>query len=90
MALLLHFERALAAVADGEPHLDDLFLAWREHLENRLGLLLEIHVDHRFGRRGVLVLLATAPVRNASSGVRDEEIDRGSVAQPNIQICFDR
>jgi hypothetical protein len=34
--------------------------------------------------------LATAPVRNASGGVRDEEIDRGSVAQPKMQICFDR
>jgi hypothetical protein len=35
-------------------------------------------------------LLATAPVRNASGGVRDKEIDRGSVAQPKMQICFDR
>jgi hypothetical protein len=35
------------------------------------------------------MLLATAPVRNASGGVQNEEIDRGSVAQPKMQICLD-
>jgi hypothetical protein len=35
------------------------------------------------------VLLATAPVPNASGGVQNEEIDRGSVAQPKMQIVLD-
>src|ERR1700758_3793858 len=39
-------ERVLAAVADAEPHLDDLLLARRERLQNRLGLFLQLQVDH--------------------------------------------
>src|SRR5713101_8006209 len=50
-------ERSLAAVADAEPHLDDLFFARRERFEDGLCLLLEIHVDHRFGRRNDLAIL---------------------------------
>src|SRR4029450_9126915 len=42
------FQRVLAAIADPEPHLDDLFLAWRERLEHGFGLFLEIQVDDRF------------------------------------------
>src|SRR5438094_7292939 len=45
------FERVLAAVADAEPHLDDFLFARRERLEDRLGLLLQIQVDHGLGRR---------------------------------------
>src|SRR4051812_39078547 len=39
-------ERVLAAVADPEPHLDHFLFARRERLEDRLGLLLEVQVDH--------------------------------------------
>src|SRR5262250_422299 len=48
-ALADFLERVLAAVADAEPHLDDLLLARRERLEHRLGLFLEVQVDDRFG-----------------------------------------
>src|SRR5690349_12252846 len=44
-------ERVLAAVADAEPHLDHLLLARRQRLEHRLGLLLEVEIDHRVRRR---------------------------------------
>src|ERR1700730_17839831 len=55
---LAHFlERVLAAVADAEPHLDDLFLARRERLEDRFGLFLEVKVDDRLGRRYHLTIL---------------------------------
>src|SRR5262245_1406586 len=56
-ALADFFERVLAAVADAEPHLDHLLLARRERLQYRLGLLLEVQVDHRFGRRDDLAIL---------------------------------
>src|SRR5262245_32981444 len=45
------FERVLRAVADAEAHLDDLLLARRQRLQYRLGLLLEVQVDHRVGGR---------------------------------------
>src|SRR5262245_27534217 len=51
------FEGVLAAVADAEPHLDDLLLARRQRLQHRLGLLLEIQIDDRFGRRHHLAIL---------------------------------
>src|ERR1700686_693013 len=51
------FERVLAAVPDTEPHLDHLLFARRERLEDGLGLLFEIQVDHRFGRRHDLTVL---------------------------------
>src|SRR6476619_6440024 len=41
------FERVLTAVADAEPHLDDLFFARRQRLQHGLGLFLEVQVDHR-------------------------------------------
>ena len=41
------FERVLAAVADAEPHLDDALFARRQRLQHRLGLLLQVQVDHR-------------------------------------------
>src|SRR5437867_12337377 len=44
------FERVLAPVAHAEPHLDHFLLARRQRLEDRFGLLLQIEVDHRFGR----------------------------------------
>src|SRR5215813_11759959 len=56
-ALADFLERVLAAVADAEAHLDDLLLARRQRLQHRLGLLLEVQVDHRFGRRHHLAIL---------------------------------
>src|SRR5258708_38511507 len=50
-------ECVLAAVTDAEPHFDHLFLAGRERLEHRLGLLLQVQVDHRFGGRHDLATL---------------------------------
>src|SRR5712692_2060222 len=50
-------ERMLAAVADAEPHLDDLLLARRERLEDRLGLFLQVQVDHGLGGRDDLPIL---------------------------------
>src|SRR5580698_7431847 len=50
-------ERVLAAIPDTEPHLDHLLFARRQCLEDRLGLLLEVQVDHRFGRRHHLAVL---------------------------------
>src|SRR5438876_11447204 len=51
------FERVLAAVADAEAHLDNLLFARRERLEHRLGLLLQVQIDHRFGGRHDLAIL---------------------------------
>src|SRR4051794_21000593 len=56
-ALTDFLERVLAAVADAEPHLDHLLLTRRQRLEDRLGLLLQVQVDHRFGRRDHLAIL---------------------------------
>src|SRR6266852_1570152 len=71
------FERALAAVADAEPHLDDLFFARRERPQDRLGLLLEIYVDHRFGRRNDLAILdEVAKMRISLCADRRLERDR--------------
>src|SRR5262245_17555351 len=50
-------ERVLAAVADAEPHLDYLLLARCQRLQDRFGLLLEVEVDDRFGRRHDLAIL---------------------------------
>src|SRR4051812_9870383 len=50
-------ERVFAAVADAEPHLDDLFLTRGQGLQDRLGLLLEIQVDHRIGGGDHLAIL---------------------------------
>src|SRR5512134_2590590 len=44
-ALSDFLERVLAAVADAEPHLDDLLFARRQRLQDRLGLLLQVQVD---------------------------------------------
>src|SRR5258707_14865554 len=71
------FERVLAAVADAEPHLDHLLLARRERLEHRLGLLLEVQVDDRFGRRDdVAVLDEVAKMRIFLFADRRLERDR--------------
>src|SRR5262249_48457523 len=43
--------RVLAAVPQTEALLDHLLLARRERLQDGLGLLLQIEVDHRLGRR---------------------------------------
>src|SRR5260221_13657847 len=56
-ALTDFFERVLAAVADAEPHLDDFFFARRQRFQHRLGLLLQVQVDHRLGRRYHLTVL---------------------------------
>src|ERR671921_724630 len=56
-ALAHLLERVLAAVADAEPHLNHLLLARRQRLQDRLGLLLEVQVDHGFGRRDHLAIL---------------------------------
>src|SRR3954469_9266239 len=50
-ALAAFFVGVLAAVADAEPHLDDLLLARRQRFEDALGRFLEVEVDHRLGRR---------------------------------------
>src|SRR5436309_9347364 len=50
-------ERMLAAVADAEAHLDHFLLAWRQRLQHRLGLFLQVQIDHRFGRRDDLAIL---------------------------------
>src|SRR5262249_18985053 len=44
------FERMLAAVLQTEAHLDDLFFARAQGLQNLGGLLAQIEVDHRFRR----------------------------------------
>src|SRR6185503_1276346 len=49
--LAYFLERVLTAVADAKAHLDHLLLARRQRLEHRLGLLLEVQVNHRFRRR---------------------------------------
>src|SRR5918993_897401 len=50
--VLAHFlEGVFAAVADSEAHLDHLLFARRQRLQHRLGLFLQIEVDHRFRRR---------------------------------------
>src|SRR5438552_6427624 len=56
-ALANFFERVLAAIADAKPHLDDFLFARRQRLEDRLGLLFQIQVDHRFGRGDDLAIL---------------------------------
>src|SRR5215471_11061446 len=56
-ALADFLERVLAAVADAEAHLDDLLFARRERLEHRLGLFLEIQIDHGLGRGDHLAIL---------------------------------
>src|SRR5438093_3193393 len=56
--VLAHFlQRVLRAVAQAEAHLDDLLLARRERLEERLGLLLQVDVDNRLGRRDHVAVL---------------------------------
>src|ERR1041385_6453675 len=50
--LLPHFlERMLAAVFQPEAHLDHLLLARSQRAQHLRRLLLEVDVDHRFGRR---------------------------------------
>src|SRR5207249_9549806 len=56
-ALSDFFECVLAAVADAEPHLDDLLLARRQGLQHRFGLFLQVQVDDGFGRRHDLTVL---------------------------------
>src|SRR5687768_14396487 len=56
--VLAHFfQRVFAAVADAEAHLDHLLFARRQRLQHRLGLFLQIEVDHRFrrGHRGAVL-----------------------------------
>src|SRR5262245_40451740 len=50
-------EGVLAALADAEPHLDHLLLARRQRLEDRLGLLAQVQVDHRVRRREDVAVL---------------------------------
>ena len=45
------FQRVLAAVFQAEAHLDDFFFARRQRAQDLSGLVLEVHVDHRLGRR---------------------------------------
>src|SRR3982751_1485409 len=49
-ALADFLERVLAAVSHAEPHLDHLLLARRQRLQDLIGLLLEVQIDHRVGR----------------------------------------
>src|SRR5437762_6080946 len=41
------FERVLAAVVQAKPHLDDFFLAWRQRLQHRRSLFLQVQIDDR-------------------------------------------
>jgi uncharacterized membrane protein len=63
--ILAHlFQRVLAAVFQAEPHLDDLLFARRERLQHLRGLLPQVQIDHRVGRRdAVLVDDEVAQVR---------------------------
>ena len=45
------FERVFAAVLQAKAHLDDLFLARAERLEDFRGLLAKVQVDDCFRRR---------------------------------------
>src|SRR3984957_2275063 len=45
------FQRVLAAVFEAEAHLDYFFLARGQRAQDLSGLVLEVHVDHRFGGR---------------------------------------
>src|SRR5215470_9731365 len=56
-ALTDFLERVLAAVADAEAHLDDLLFARRQRFQHRFGLLFQVQVDDRFGRRDYLTIL---------------------------------
>src|SRR5258708_10332212 len=55
--LAAFLERVLAAVADAEAHLDHLFLARRQRLQDLVRLLLEVQVDHRVRRGYDLAIL---------------------------------
>src|SRR5207249_4695657 len=69
-ALADFFQRVFAAVAHAEAHLDDFLLARRERLEHRLGLLLEIQVDDRFGRRDHLPIFGTLRTFDTGMSIR--------------------
>src|SRR5271157_3653631 len=45
------FQSVLAAVFETEAHLDDFFFARGQSAQDLSGLVLEVHVDHGFGRR---------------------------------------
>jgi len=45
------FESVLGTVFQSEAHLDDFFFARRERAQHLRSLVLEVDVDHRFGRR---------------------------------------
>src|SRR6266446_1193986 len=45
------FQSVLAAVFEAEAHLDDFFFARGQRAQDLSGLVLEVHVDHGFGRR---------------------------------------
>src|SRR5204863_10168373 len=55
------FERVLAAVAQAEAHLDDLLLARSQGLEQGLGLVLEVDVDHGLGGGDHVAVLDEVP-----------------------------
>src|ERR1700678_37407 len=50
-ALADFFQGVLAAVFEAEAHLDYFFFARGQRAQDLSGLVLEVHVDHRFGRR---------------------------------------
>src|SRR5271166_788106 len=45
------FQSVLAAVFETEAHLDDFFFARGQRAQDLSRLVLEVHVDHGFGRR---------------------------------------
>src|ERR1700734_3718282 len=45
------FQSVLAAVFEAEAHLDYFFFARSQRAQDLSGLVLEVHVDHRFRRR---------------------------------------
>ena len=48
--LAYFFEGVLAAVFEAEAHFDYFFFAWGQRAQDLSGLVLEVHVDHGFGR----------------------------------------
>src|ERR1700722_14654572 len=50
-ALADFFQSVLAAVFEAEAHFDYFFFAWGQRAQDLSSLVLEVHVDHGFGRR---------------------------------------
>src|ERR1700722_17394522 len=51
------FQSMLAAIFQPEAHLDDFLFARRQRAQDLAGLVLQVHVDHRLGRRNYAAIL---------------------------------